>query len=341
MDKLLNRLRAAAEETRLRLLVLLADNELTVSELVEILAQSQPRVSRHLKVLCDAGFLERIREGSWVFYRMVRSGEDAALAQTLLELIPPQDPQLQLDRSRLRQVGAKRDQQAGRYFAANAARWDQLRSLHVSEADVEAALIRSIGSVTGKRVLDIGTGTGRMLELFSGQALEAVGIDCSREMLEVARARLRRAGLANATARLADMYQIPFIADAFDVVTIHQVLHYADRPANVIREAGRVLAPGGHLVIVDFAPHHLEELRQDHAHRRLGFADEEIERWFNAAGLVPAEPVSLPGSPLTVRIWAGSKQASIARLVPGFSPDTGLHIVQHPRQHLKQHLKEQ
>ena len=314
MDKLLNRLRAAAEETRLRLLVLLADNELTVSELVEILAQSQPRVSRHLKVLCDAGFLERIREGSWVFYRMVRSSEDTALAQTLLDLIPAQDPQLQLDQSRLRQVAAKRDQQANRYFAANAARWDQVRSLHVSETDVEAALIRAIGSVKGKRLLDIGTGTGRVLELLSGNALEAVGIDCSREMLEVARASLRKSGLANATARLADMYQIPFVAEAFDVVTIHQVLHYADRPSNVIREAGRVLAPGGRLVIVDFAPHHLEELRQDHAHRRLGFADEEIERWFKSAGLVPAEPVSLPGSALTVSIWTGNRQAPIARM---------------------------
>ena len=319
MDKLLNRLRAAAEETRLRLLVLLADNELTVSELVEILAQSQPRVSRHLKVLCDAGFLERIREGSWVFYRMARSGEDTVLAQTLLDLIPAQDPQLELDQSRLRQVAAKRDQQASRYFAANAARWDQLRSLHVSETDVEAALMQGIGSVTGKRLLDIGTGTGRILELLSAEALESVGIDCSREMLEVARARLRKAGLANATARLADMYQIPFIAETFDVITIHQVLHYADRPSHVIREAGRVLAPGGRLVIVDFAPHHLEDLRQDHAHRRLGFGDEEMARWFHAAGLAPIKPVSLPGSPLTVRIWAGSKQASIAHM-PVASP---------------------
>ena len=313
MDLVLAGLRAAAEPTRLRLLLLCAQGELSVGELVGILGQSQPRVSRHLKLLCDAGLLDRFRDGAFVFYRPARRGPGADLARLLLGTIPESDPVATLDRERLAGLKRARAEAASAYFRANAERWGRIRSLYVAEREVEAALAALLPAEGIADFLDVGTGTGRMLELFGPRVEHAVGVDLSREMLAVARANLERAGLGNCSLRQGDMYQLPLASERFDAAVFHQVLHYAEDPARAIREAGRVLKPGGRLVIVDFAPHELELLRTEHAHRRLGFADDEVVQWCEEAGFDPGPIAHLPGEPLTVTLWSARRRLAVAR----------------------------
>ena len=303
LDDFLAGLRAAAEPTRLRLLALCAEGELTVSELTEILGQSQPRVSRHLKLMVEAGLLERIREGTWAFYRLTGGDAGTRLGRRLVDMIPGDDAALALDRERLGAVKQARAGRAQAYFRKNAARWNEIRKLYVAEAEVEKALLEAMPMEGVGDFLDIGTGTGRILELFGGKVERGLGIDLSREMLALARANLERTGRHNCRVRHGDMYKLPLPSASFDAATIHQVLHYADHPAAAIAEAARVLRQGGRLVIVDFAPHDLEFLRLEHAHRRLGFSDDEVKGWCRAAGLVPEGTVRLPGDPLTVLIW--------------------------------------
>jgi ArsR family transcriptional regulator len=320
MEGLLGALRAVAEPTRLRLLVLCARGELTVSELAQILGQSQPRVSRHLKLLCDAGLLDRFREGSWVFYRQSADGPAGALSSYLVAACGESDATITLDLQRLAAIKRQRAELAAAYFRDNAAQWHRIRSLHVDEREVEAALTEIVGALAPRDLLDIGTGTGRMLEILAPLAGQALGIDQSREMLAVARVNLERAGLANAVVRRGDMYQLALADASFDAAIIHQVLHYADRPAAALAEAARVLRPGGTLILVDFAPHALEYLREEHAHRRLGFADGDVATWSRAAGLEPAAPHRLPGDPLTVVIWTARRPAIGERRPAGAWP---------------------
>jgi ubiquinone/menaquinone biosynthesis C-methylase UbiE len=307
MEHLLGALRAVAEPTRLRLLVLCARGELTVTELTQILGQSQPRVSRHLKLLCEAGLLDRFREGSWVFYRLHDASALSGLARHLVAACGEDDPTVALDLQRLQAIKRQRADHASAYFRENAAQWDQIRSLYIDEREVEAALVDIIAGADPRDLLDIGTGTGRMLEVLAPRVERALGIDQSREMLAAARVNLERAGLENGLVRLGDMYRLALPDNSFDAAVVHQVLHYADRPAAAIAEAARVLRPNGLLVIVDFAPHELEFLRDRHAHRRLGFADSEVAEWCRAAGLDPAPPDRLPGEPLTVVIWTARR----------------------------------
>lgn len=315
MGELLAALRAVAETTRLRLLVLCAGGELTVSELAHILGQSQPRVSRHLKLLCEAGLLDRFREGSWVFYRLSSGSAASALSRHLVAACGRADETIALDLQRLAAIKRQRAEHAAAYFDENAARWHKIRSLYIDEAEVEAALSEVIAAAGPKDLLDIGTGTGRMIEVLGPRVVHALGIDQSREMLAVARVNLERAGLTNTIVRLGDMYQLPLGDASFDAVVIHQVLHYADRPAAAIAEAARVLRPGGVLVVVDFAPHALEYLREEHAHRRLGFADPDVDDWCRAAGLDPDSPRCLPGDPLTVVIWTARREVTPGQLL--------------------------
>lgn len=317
METTLSGLRAAAEATRLRLLVLCAHGELTVSELTDILGQSQPRVSRHLKLLCDAGLLDRFREGTWVFYRLAERGRAAELAKRICASVPTDDPTVLLDNARLDTVKRQRADAAQAFFRANAAQWDRIRSLHVAEREVEAAVVEALSGQNVRDFLDLGTGTGRMLEIFSPLVERAVGIDISREMLSVARVNLERAGLHNCTIRQGDIYQLPLPGAAFDAAIFHQVLHYADRPSLAIAEAARTLRPRGRLVIVDFAPHALEFLRKEQAHRHLGFADAEITQWCREAGLVP-EPVRHLLGQLTVSIWVAWRRDDAKAADPAF-----------------------
>lgn len=299
MERVLAALRAAAEPSRLRLLALCARSELTVTQLTQLLGQSQPSVSRHLKLLCDAGLLDRFPEGSSVFYRIAQD----PISQRILALLPAEDSTLRRDQLRLAEIERERERAAAAYFAANAHQWDALRGLQVPDREVEQTLLDLLDLSATSDFLDIGTGTGRMLEVIGPYVRRGVGIDRSRDMLAIARVNLERAQLRNCLARQGDMYALPFTGPEFDLILLHQVLHYADRPAEVVAEAARVLRPGGRLIVVDVAPHDLESLRRDHAHRRLGFAEVEVNEWLTRAGLDLQPTLHLPGTPLTVSIW--------------------------------------
>ena len=312
MEQVLAALRAAGESTRLRLLALCAHSDLTVSELVQILGQSQPRISRHLKLLCEAGLLERNREGSWAYFRLPSRGPVADFGRQLVDSIPGEDPTLALDLERLQAIVDNRAAKAADYFRRNAAKWDEIRSLYVDEAELEAKLLDLLPSGEIADHLDIGTGTGRIIELLAPRVGRSLGIDLSHEMLLVARSKLERAGLRHCAVRHGDMYQLPLASGAFDLVTLHQVLHYADRPREVIAEAARMLRPGGRLILVDFAEHQEQGLREEHAHRWLGFKEEDLDAWFGHVGLGPMETACLPGTPLTVCLWAADRPANQA-----------------------------
>src|SRR5882724_5386410 len=277
MDRLVSMLRAAGDPTRLRLLLLLKQAELTVSELIEIVGQSQPRVSRHLKLLCEAQLLERFKEGSWVFYRASDAGNGAEFVAAIASIAAKETELLQSDSKRLAAVREARAAEAAAYFKANAAHWERIRALHAPDKDVEAAIVRQIAAAPMESLLDAGTGTGRMLELLAPHVKRAVGVDVSPEMLAIARDRLARSHVRHAQVRLGDTYRLPFAngnaLQGFDAVLFHQVLHYLDDPAAAVAEAARVLRPGGRMLIADFAPHEFEFLRNDFAHRRLGFSD--------------------------------------------------------------------
>ncbi len=310
MNDLVNALKTAGEPTRLRILALCLLGELTVSELVRILGQSQPRISRHLKLLTEAGLLERFREGNWVFHRLSQEGVGAGLINKITPLLPLDDDHLVRDRQRLAEVKRDRDEAAFAYFEDNAEDWDGLRSLHVDEGKVEEAIKDLLAEESFTSLLDIGTGTARILELLGSKIKRGQGVDLSTKMLSVARANLSRASLDHCQVRQGDIYQLPFSPATFDAATIHQVLHYIDDQALAITEAARILTPGGKLLVVDFAPHDQEILRADHNHRRLGFSDEEVSGWFVLAGLNNKKVVHLPGGPLTVSIWLAEKPSA-------------------------------
>ncbi|HUZ13991.1 MAG TPA: metalloregulator ArsR/SmtB family transcription factor [Caulobacteraceae bacterium] len=317
-DQAVEVLRAAGEATRLRILALLAREELAVLELTRILGQSQPRVSRHLKVLADACLVERFPDGAWVFYRLAAAGPIRGLVDETLCLISPTDAMLSRDAERLGGVAAERASEAAAYFAENAERWDEIRSLYVSEAAVEAAILEAAGAGPFERFIDLGTGAGRMLTLLGGRAASAIGLDLSRQMLNIARTNVARAGLAACELRHGDILGTGLRPGEADLVVVHQVLHYLGEPSAAVAEAARLVAPGGRLLIVDFAPHDLEFLRAEHQHRRLGFADDEIERWLGAAGLVRIAVTALPaagGAGLTVKIWRAERGAERIRRV--------------------------
>jgi ubiquinone/menaquinone biosynthesis C-methylase UbiE len=304
---------AVSDPTRLRILALLSRMELSVGELAQLLDQSQPRVSRHVRILADAGIVERRKEGSWVFLAI----PDADRTARLLDLIKAwtdaqSDAVFDGDSARLDAIRADRAEAAERYFASHAEVWDSIRSLHVTETEVERAIDRALDARRFSTLVDIGTGTGRMIELFGPRATEAIGIDRSSEMLRLARVKLESAGIRS-SLRQGDMYALPLGDDSADCIIIHQVLHYAHAPADAIAEAARVLAPNGTLLVVDFAAHEREELRIRDAHLRLGFADEVMEGWFGAAGLAVDHVEHLEGGELTVTIWRGSKPAFLKR----------------------------
>jgi ubiquinone/menaquinone biosynthesis C-methylase UbiE/DNA-binding transcriptional ArsR family regulator len=307
-DALNAALKAAGEDTRLRLLALLAEAELTVSDLTDILRQSQPRISRHLKLLSEAGLVERFREGTWAFFRLAEHGGGAELGRALLAHLDPADPTIARDHAKLAAVRQARAAAAQSYFRAHAAEWDRIRKLHVPEAAVEDAIRAALAGKPFRSLLDLGTGTGRMLEMFGLDIERGLGLDLSLDMLAIARDRLERAGLKNCSVRQGDLYDLPLANSTFDAVFLHQVLHFLDDGARAIKEAARVLRPGGRLLVVDFAPHEQEFLREQFAHRRLGFARETVTQWMTACGLEPVSFRNLPPEPgsegrIAVSLW--------------------------------------
>lgn len=307
LTELVGVLKAAGEGTRLRLLALLADGDHSVKDLTEILDQSQPRVSRHLKLLADAGLIQRHAEGAWAYYGLAPSGKGAELARWLVARLAHDDSERLRDKARQDEIFSAQQARAGAYFAKVADSWDLLKTLHVPEAAVEAAMIATLEGRVADLLVDLGTGTGRMLEVLAPRFRRGIGIDSSREMLAVARARLAAAGLTHAQVRLGDIAALdPSIGPA-DVITIHQVLHYFDDPGRMLAQARRLLRPGGEILIVDFAPHDLEFLRTEHAHRRLGLSREQMKAWADAAGLdvraVQEFPSNTSDRGLTVCLW--------------------------------------
>lgn len=304
MDRTVQLLKALAEPTRLRIVALCrGGGDLVVSEFVRILGQSQPRVSRHLRLLTDAGALDRIPEGSWVFYRLSQNSVAQKIIDAALADIPSNDTTLARDRDRLAAVKNERAESADAYFSANAHKWGELRALHIDQGEVNAAIQSLINEQNGGRFLDIGTGTGEMLHTFAAHFEHCEGIDLSHDMLNVARASLEAGGFSNCHVRHGDLYSLPYEENSFDMILIHQVLHYVDDVAGAIQEAARLLRPGGQLFIADFAPHDVEELRESHQHRRLGFADEDLSAILQGLALTVTNVIHLKGEPLTVSIW--------------------------------------
>ena len=309
--------RALADPTRVRILNLLRAMELSVGEIAQVLGQSQPRVSRHVRILIEAGLAERRKEGSWVFLSLGARDRVDPLFATLDRWsgLDGEDVWVAADAARLAAVRADRAAAAARYFEARAEEWDQIRSLHIAESEVEAAIARALGQAPMGRLVDIGTGTGRMLELFGPAADHAVGVDRSPEMLRLARVKLGQAGLSSAELRQGDMYALPLASGTADTVIIHQVLHYAQQPSAAVAEAARLLVAGGRLLIVDFAPHEREELRASDAHLRLGFADEVMVKYLESAGLQARVCEHLEGGELTVTLWIAERPAQQLKVV--------------------------
>lgn len=321
LDTILNVLRAIGEETRLRIMALLMRGELTVSEITQILGQSQPRVSRHLKILTDAGLVDKFREGSWMFYRVAAAAPEAtdAVLGAVKALNASGDRIIARDGDRFEQSRQARAAVAAAYFEKNAAEWDTVRSLQIEESLVEQRMRKILADDKVDLFVDLGTGAGRMLTVFSDLYENGIGFDLSREMLAVARDNLERAGVSHAQVRHGDLFSLPVETGSADIVCIHHVLHFLAEPGVAVVEAARLLKPGGRLIISDFAPHEVELLRADHAHRRLGFPDEEVAGWCAAAGLDLLDTQTLSPRPggketLTVKIWLAQAPDAVRRL---------------------------
>lgn len=315
--------KALADDSRLRIMLLLQLMELSVGELAAVLDQSQPRVSRHVRILAEAGLAERHKEGSWVFLRPALPRCDHPAAQVLDTFLrcentvgPALAAQHANDRRQLDAIRAIRDQRASDFFALHAGQWDAIRSLHLPEADVETELTAVIGQQPLGRLLDIGTGTGRMIELFGPAADHCTALDRSPEMLRLARTKLQHLAAGQVDLIQADFYALPLDDSRYDTILLHQVLHYAQNPQGVIDEAGRVAAPAARIAIIDFAAHALEELRERDAHARLGFSDDQIAAMLAHAGFALTETRSLSGGMLTVKIWLGQYRGEPARINP-------------------------
>ena len=312
MHALLSSLRAAAEPTRLRLLAILSRADLTVSELTRILGQSQPRISRHLKLMCDAGLLERSQEGAWAFYRVKDQGTGSATARAVLSLLPASTPDLAADLARLEEVKHEHAAAAAQYFRDHAQQWDLVRKVYAGDARMERAIVRRVGEAPVGDLLDLGTGTGYVLRLLAQHITRGLGIDASRDMLAVARANLERDHLRHCRVRLGDIYRLDVADASVDLVTIHHVLHFLDEPAAAVQEAARVLRGSGRVLIVDLAPHTVESLRSEYAHRRLGLQESEVNTWCQQAGLERVRISRFHGvaemgeQPLTVCMWSAA-----------------------------------
>ncbi len=311
MEDLLSALRAAGEATRLRILAVLARSELTVGELCRVLGQTQPRVSRHLRLLCEAGLLERHAQGTSAFYRPARTGTGRELFDAVIRLIDADDAGLDGDLRRLTAIRAERADAAAEYFESIASDWDRMRLRHVGDDEVEAAMLNAVADLDVAQLVDVGTGTGRVLELFAPCIDHGLGLDLSQQMLDLARSRLDQLGHRHCSVRQGNAYDLGLDAGSTDVAVLHHVLHYLDDPASSIAEAARVLRPGGRLLIVDFAPHDDEAMRADYAHHWLGFADDEIADWCTDVGLIDVTTEHLTPAEtddgLTVTLWVATQ----------------------------------
>ncbi|MGI9405955.1 MAG: ArsR/SmtB family transcription factor [Hyphomicrobiaceae bacterium] len=313
LGDVLDALKAAGEETRLRILLLLSEGELTVTDLTRVLGQSQPRVSRHIKILLDAGLIERHREGSWIILRLAAASGLRQIIQGALESLAPDLPERRHDRAQLDVIKQERHEKAQAFFAREASNWNMLRSRHVDVAQVEAMICEFTGDALYEQIVDLGTGTGRIIELLGDRATRAIGFDVNADMLAYARVQLDRPEFHHCQVRQGDLFQLPQFAGSSDLVVLHQVLHVLSDPGAAVKEAARLLQPGGRALIVDFAPHSLEELRERESHARLGISNPQMKRWLREAGLNLLRHADLPpdtsdaGQNLTVSLWLAER----------------------------------
>ncbi|EJF89080.1 ArsR/SmtB family transcription factor [Bartonella tamiae] len=309
LEAMVDVLKAIAEPSRLRILLLLRHSNLTVSDLTQILGQSQPRVSRHLRLLHEAQMIERYQEGAWAYFALSECVLRKGLINSVTERLNINDLAITHDLERLEQVKQQRRQNAARYFSKNAAHWDDLRLLHIDDTTIEKTMVEIVGNTPFQAMLDIGTGTASLLKLFAPLYTRAVGVDINRDMLSVARVNLDHHAIQHAQVRLGDVSQLPVERESFDFVTIYQVLHFLDDPQMALREASRVMRAGARLIVVDFAPHDLEFLREHHAHLRLGFSDQQMKNWLEESGLNLEKTISFAPTKsgdakgLTVKLW--------------------------------------
>ncbi len=314
MDRIATALKVLGHSERLRILALLSRGELTVSELVQILKLSQPRITQYINALEGAGIIERLKEGSWVFSRIKRSNQEiTALVATTLAILPEHDAILAADAKRLEQVRVERAKAAEAFFANVANDRGQLGDEYLPQSDIEKRMRAMIGDKTYDYMVDLGTGTGRVLEVFSDCIKRGSGIDNNTDMLKVARSNLARNQHSHISVRQGDLHATPLEVSVADLVTLHQVLHYLEDPEEAITEAARIMMPGGLLLVVDFEPHLFDEFRERYAHRRLGFSDIDITQWFAQAGIetVKSEHVETPEGKPNVKIWLGQKPQQI------------------------------
>jgi DNA-binding transcriptional ArsR family regulator/ubiquinone/menaquinone biosynthesis C-methylase UbiE len=317
LDPLVHVMKAVGEPTRLRILSVLRRRELSVSELCSLLDQSQPRVSRHLKLLTEAGLLERHAEGASAYFGLAAEGVGPRYLESLsavLDDLAEQEPLLVRDSGRLEVIRQRRAASAAAYFEQIASEWDQIRARHVGDAVVERALLEAVGDMRVSSLIDIGTGTGRVLELFGPTIERGLGIDLSPKMLSLARSHLDEAGLSHCEVRQQSVYDLGGIPGSHEVAVLHHVLHFLDNPSVALCEAARVLTTDGILLIVDFAPHDGEGLGMNGAHVWHGFADREIESWCEQVDLAISSRTHFPadesaGEPLTVTLWVAGKRA--------------------------------
>ena len=304
MDILLNGLKAAAEPTRLRIIALCAHADLTVSEICQILGQSQPRVSRHLKLLIESKILENHREASWVYYRLNNSPNAPDLGHVIADMIPAEDKTLTQDLQNLEEVRQSRADKAAEYEQSNSQALKAMRDLYAENSAIEDAIADAIPD-NANSLLDLGTGTGRILEMIADRITYGVGIDMSPEMLTIARHTLESKGLRNCTVQHGDVTRLQ-LDEQFDAIVGHMILQYADTPDKLIRNAVSHLNDGGTLVIVDFAPYSdtvAETIGQNHK----GFSNDDIQGFFAKAGLTPQKSQLIKGKKLDVFVWSAKK----------------------------------
>ena len=320
--------KALADPTRLRIARLLSAMELAVGELAQVLGQSQPRVSRHIGILCDAGLAERRREGSWVFLRSVGGDEASPVIAALDQMLAVAEreyPDFAAlcadDRNKLAAIRSAREASAEDYFARHAEEWDELRALHTPDTEVEDQLVAALTGHDLGVVLDIGTGTGRMAELFASMAERIVALDKNLEMMRVARAKLQHLPTAQIELVQGDFADLPFADASFDTVLLHQVLHFAQDPSIALAEAARVTKAGGKIAIVDFAAHDREELRDRYQHARLGFSQRQMDELLKASGFSSSHAHALDGGELVVKIWIGKRRKSSVKHQPSKMPE--------------------
>ena len=306
MEKLLQGLRAAAEPTRLRIIALCGHAELSVTELVMILGQTQPRVSRHLKLLVEGGLLQRNKEGNRAYYRLSTEAEGADLARMLNDLMPGEDEVHALDLSRLSSVKADRVRYAESFLDPYSQEIIELRGMWPPDEVIDKCILALLKDRSIQNLLDLGTGAGRILRTIAPFVVKGTGIDNSLEMLSIARARLDQEGIKNCQVRVGDMYRLPFKKNSFDLITINSLLRYADEPKKVIAEAARVLEKKGALLIVDLAAHDLSALRDEYGHSWLGFSETEMVEMLSEENLTADRVKHIDGQKLNVCIWLAS-----------------------------------